>query len=135
MENKLRYLYIDGDNIGLRIEESFLNNNEEELTIINESVIQIIDQITKYLISNNQKIIFSGADGVICKGKGLDDIQILTMIRATIKDITFSIGSGFSLRDAYMALRYAKSINKDVAVRYEKSKFIIIGKQEKHFKV
>ena len=129
MENKVRYTYIDGDNIGLRIEQSFLNNSEDELTLINEGVIEIIALITEYLINNNQKIIFSGADGVICKGKNLEDIQVLSMIREKSKNITFSIGSGFSLRDAYMALRYAKSINKDVAVRYEYSKFIIIGKQ------
>jgi hypothetical protein len=125
MKNKVRYTYIDGDNIGLRIEESFLSNNEKELTFINECVIDIITQITEYLISHNQQIIFSGADGVISKGKDLEDIQILTMIREKSKNITFSIGSGFSLKDAYIALRYAKSINKDVAVRYENSKFII----------
>ena len=128
MKNKVRYTYIDGDNIGLRIEESFLSNNEKELTFINESVIHIITQITEYLISHNQQIIFSGADGVISKGKDLEDIQILRMIREKSENITFSIGSGFSLKDAYIALRYAKSINKDVAVRYENSKFKIVGR-------
>ena len=98
------------------------------MSFINQQVITIVAQITEYLSSHNQEIIFSGADGVICKGCNLEDIAVLTKIREISKEITFSIGSGNSLRDSYIALRYAKSINKNVAVRFENLEFFISGK-------
>lgn len=61
----MMYAYIDGDDIGLRIENSFMNNNEIRLKEINELVKEVIEKITIYLKENNHEIIFSGADGII----------------------------------------------------------------------
>lgn len=111
----MMYAYIDGDDIGLRIENSFMNNDETKLKEINDGVKEIIEKITSYLQKNNYTIIFSGADGIICKNEEIEVKQILEFIRKNSKEIRFSIGAGNSLNDSFLALRYAKSSGKDIA--------------------
>lgn len=112
----MKYIYVDGDNIGLRIEQSFLNNNENELRDINLKVINAVKKISDYLVTHNHKVIFSGADGIISKGVQIDIANLLKIVRAAENDFTFSIGIGSSLKDSYVALRYAKSYGKNIAV-------------------
>ncbi|WP_415349815.1 mCpol domain-containing protein [Clostridium perfringens] len=112
------YAYIDGDDIGLRIEHSFMSNDEVALKNINNDVKLMVDKITKYLIENKAKIIFSGADGIICKSDELDIKRIIEFIRNIGKGISFSIGVGSSLREAFLALRYAKASGKNIAAEY-----------------
>lgn len=114
----MKYLYIDGDNIGLKIEQSFLNNNETELNKTNLKVITTISDITAYLKEINHQIIFAGADGIIAKGKEIDIKSLLKFTRDLNNDITFSIGIGNNLKNCYVALRYAKSSGKNIAVDY-----------------
>jgi hypothetical protein len=123
----MKYLYIDGDNIGLKIEQSFFNNDEAELASINLKVINAISDISKYLIENNHKIIFAGADGIISKGEEIDVKSLLEFTRNLNNEITFSIGISNNLKNCYTSLRYAKSYGKNIAVDYSgKNKFKII---------
>lgn len=114
----MMYAYIDGDDIGLKIENSFMNNDEVTLKVINDKVKGYVEEITNYLIDNDYKIIFSGADGIICKSERIEINEILRFIRRDNKFITFSIGAGECLRDSYLALRYAKSNGKNIAAIY-----------------
>lgn len=108
------YAYIDGDDIGLRIENSFMNNDEVSLALINNKVKEMVEIITKYLIANEFEIIFSGADGIICKKNNIEAQDLLDFIRNNVEDITFSIGVGNCLKEAYLALRYAKCNGKNI---------------------
>lgn len=122
----MNYLYIDGDNIGLKIENSFFNNDENSLKVINNMVFDSIAGIANFLKIRDQEIIFSGADGIICKGPDVSLPELIDYIREISSVLTFSIGSGGSLRDAYIALRYAKSVNKNIGVVLENGGFILI---------
>jgi hypothetical protein len=113
-EVEIMYAYIDGDDIGLKIENSFMNNDEVGLASINNKVKEIVEKITLYLTSNDYKIIFSGADGIICKKENIEIKPILDFIRSNVHYVTFSLGVGNSLRDSYLALRYAKSNGKNI---------------------
>lgn len=113
------YVYIDGDDIGLRIENSFLNNNEEALRNINNEVSSLVTSITNHLTSLHCEIIFSGADGIICKSNKLELHKLKAVINEISKEIKFSIGAGTTLRDSYIALRYAKSHGKDRVAIYD----------------
>lgn len=115
----MMYAYIDGDDIGLRIENSFMNNDETRLGGVNDEVKRIVKKITTFLEEKNYKIIFSGADGIICKNENIDAKEILQFIRNNSKEISFSIGGGNSLRDSFFALRYAKSSGKDIAAIFD----------------
>ncbi|MFZ0931157.1 MAG: mCpol domain-containing protein [Syntrophobacteraceae bacterium] len=121
----MTHIYIDGDDIGLKIEKCFIDNDEASLHNINREVGEIVCTITNYLCSNGFCIIFSGADGIIAKSNYVDCEVLLKLIRTLNSNYTFSIGLGDSLRNAYFAVRYAKSISKDVAVAYDGRDFMI----------
>jgi hypothetical protein len=123
----MKYLYIDGDDIGLKIECSFFENDELQLQTINNDVKYIINEIQRHVVSKSFKIIFSGADGVIAKGKSIEASTLLSFVRSINSQFTFSIGIGNSLKDSYTALRYAKSKNKNIAVEYFDNEFEIVS--------
>jgi len=120
------YAYIDGDDIGLKIEMSFLNSDEESLRYINGCVKKSISLIEEYLLKCGAEIIFSGADGVICKSERLNLKDVFFFLRNVSSDINFSIGGGNTLKDSYIALRFAKSNGKNIAVFYDTS-FVIVS--------
>lgn len=113
------YAYIDGDDIGLRIENSFMENDEVRLKYVNELVKETVERVSLELKSSSYQIIFGGADGIICKREVINIQELLQFMRKSNKDLTFSIGVGRSLRDAFLALRYAKSSGKDIAAMYK----------------
>jgi hypothetical protein len=115
----MMYAYIDGDDIGLKIENSFMENDEERLKYINELVKKTIKEISLELESQDYKLIFGGADGIICKKEVIQLKELLFYLRGKTKELTFSFGVGMSLRDAFLALRYAKSSGKDIGAFYQ----------------
>ena len=106
------YAYLDGDDVGLRIESGLLINSEDVLRRINAEVNSVVYELTGVLICSNHEIIFSGADGIICKSEHIDVERIHSFLRETKFSIGFSIGIGHSLRDAFAALRFAKANGK-----------------------
>ena len=107
------YAYLDGDDIGLKIEKSLLTNNETTLRKINAEVDTVIHELTGFLVTSNHEIIFSGADGIICKGEHIDIDRIHLFLHEKKFAINFSIGVGQSLSEAFSALRFAKANGKN----------------------
>ena len=108
----MKYAYIDGDDIGLRIEKSILTNDEKTLRNINLEVSASIEMITTHLLKNDVEVIFSGADGIICKSPEIDITALHAMISSMNGSISFSIGVGETLTECFLALRYAKANGK-----------------------
>lgn len=106
------YAYLDGDDVGLRIENGLLINSEDVLRRTNTEVNSVVYELTEVLISSNHEVIFSGADGIICKSDQIDVERIHSFLRDTKSSICFSIGIGHSLSDAFAALRFAKANGK-----------------------
>lgn len=115
----MMYAYIDGDDIGLKIENSFMNNDEDSLRTINNHVKKAVADICSKLRNEGHEIIFGGADGIICKKDHIRVKDLLYYVRGCSEEIKFSIGVGKNLRDSYLALRYAKSNGKNIAAIYE----------------
>lgn len=107
------YFYIDGDDVGLRLEHSLLTNDEETLTQINSEVTSTIIRLTESLERRRCEIIFSGADGVIGKTHPENVDAVHDSVRSLVGSLTFSIGVGGCLRDAFAALRFAKANGKN----------------------
>jgi hypothetical protein len=116
----MMYAYIDGDDIGLKIENSFMENDEVRLKNINELVKDTVEKVTLSLESKGYEIIFGGADGIICKKEEIKTKEMLYYLRGLSDELNFSIGVGLCLRDAFLALRYAKSSGKNIAAIYQK---------------
>ncbi len=121
----MQYVYIDGDDIGLKIEKSFMTNNEAELRVVNTEVDRAVSTISNQLKDRDFDIIFCGADGIICK-KDKIDIEVLhSYISGLNFSIRFSVGIGNTLREAFLALRYAKSNGKNgIAILEDEFKWI-----------
>lgn len=109
----MKYFYIDGDDIGLRLERSLLQNDEIGLREVNAEVNSAIRQLTDHLEELGCEIIFSGADGIIAKSSDLPIDRINWSIRQIGGTLEFSVGIGDSLRDAFAALRFAKASGKN----------------------
>ena len=107
------YAYLDGDDVGLKIENGLLTNNETMLRKTNVEVNSIVCELTEFLVGSNHEIIFSGADGIICKGEHISIDMIHSFLHKTRSSIRFSIGIGRSLSDAFSALRFAKANGKN----------------------
>lgn len=112
------YVILDGDDIGLKIEKSFMENDESSLKQVNEDIKRIVSFISNYFVEEGLEIIFAGADGIICKGDDINIKELSIFVKKECLPYTFSIGIGDTLKSAFMALRYAKSINKNVTVSY-----------------
>lgn len=113
------FAYIDGDNIGLKIEKSFMDNDELSLKCVNNTVKKCIKFITEKLLATEYEIIFSGADGIICKKEQIDMVLIKEITQNL--DIEFSAGIGEDLKGAFLALRYAKANGKNIISFYSEN--------------
>ncbi|KJD43876.1 mCpol domain-containing protein [Paenibacillus terrae] len=99
----------------MKIEKSFMNNDESSLQQVNKHVLDSVQSITNQLVAEGYEIIFSGADGIICKKKNFEVQPLFHLVKNCSKEISFSMGVSPSLCDAFLALRYAKSNGKDTA--------------------
>lgn len=112
------YVYIDGDNIGMKIEQGFIGDNEGGLANLSSELQRITKQISCRLIELEHEIIFSAADGILSKSVYIDKVTIETVLNDLKSMFTFSAGIGDSLEECYIALRYAKSSGRDCVVTY-----------------
>ena len=115
------YAYLDGDDIGLKIENGLLTNDETILRKTNAEVNSIVCELTGFLVGLNHEIIFSGADGIICKGEHIGIDRIHSFLHETKSSIKFSIGIGRSLSDAFSALRFVKANGKNATAALNES--------------
>lgn len=119
----MQYVYIDGDDIGLKIEKSFMTNNEAELRVVNIEVDKAVSTISNQLKDIGFDIIFCGADGIIGKKDMIDIKKLHLSISQLPFSIRFSVGIGNTLREAFLALRYAKSNGKNGIAILEEDEF------------
>lgn len=111
----MKYISIDGDDVGQKITNAYLRNNVTELIKINNLIQEKIQLIAEELVSEGFSIIFCAADGVAAhtKDQNIDEHLIYDKVKSIAgEQITFSAGVGSSLRDAYIALLSAKSSGK-----------------------
>ena len=111
----MKYISIDGDDIGRKITHYYLTNNESELKKFSKNLCKVTDEISKYLLMINCNIIFSAADGIVASfNKNLDINKLFEKIQEIESfGITFSAGVGNNLQETYMALLYSKSKGKN----------------------
>lgn len=110
-----RFITIDGDDIGQLIVSCYLKNDHLALARTNELVKNTTEAIADYLRSNGFSVLFCAADGVAAYTDLIfpDDKELYSAIKALAdNNISFSVGIGASLREAYVALLSAKSSGK-----------------------
>ncbi|MBL8161473.1 MAG: mCpol domain-containing protein [Anaerolineae bacterium] len=118
------YIAIDGDNIGSYIEYLFLMNNTEKLGEFSKTY----ELSMQWLVSDLQNklgatSIFTGGDNsLLSTDSGIFSLGLLEMTRVEFfqrTGQTLSIGLGYTPREAYFALKLAKTSGKNSVRRYE----------------
>lgn len=111
----MKYITIDGDDIGQKITSAYLRNDLHGLTKINNIVKSKTRLISDLLANHGFVVIFCAADGVAayCESNEIDFTFIYREIENISQgDISFSAGVGRDLRESYIALLSAKSNGK-----------------------
>ncbi|EMK3397952.1 mCpol domain-containing protein [Vibrio parahaemolyticus] len=111
----MKYITIDGDDIGRRITSYYLNENEAGLERISYDLTLAVENISNLLTASGFEVIFCAADGVLAK-TSLDinyELLFSQIQLCATHNITFSAGVGGSLKSAYIALMDAKSSGKN----------------------
>jgi len=126
---RLIYVGLDGDDIGKKIEKCLLENDEKEAARLSQEVINTKDKIDEYLRSLNFEIIFSAGDDILSKGNSIDIEKLKEFLLNVEDECSFSAGIANTMAKTYVALKYAKSIGKNVIVKYNQE-----DKLEIHYK-
>jgi len=107
----MRYITIDGDDVGQKITSAYLANDADGLIKTNDLVQKKTAQIADYLKSQSFEILFCAADGVAgLSTQHFQNQALFAEIRRIAGDeLSFSAGVGNTLRDSYIALLSAKS--------------------------
>ncbi len=116
----MKYISIDGDDVGRKITSLYLSNNETGLSEISLALKLSTKEISRKLEKYGFGVIFCAADGVVASiDKHVDMNCIFKEIQTLApKGMTFSAGAGSSLRESYMALISAKCNGKNCLHEY-----------------
>lgn len=111
----MKYITIDGDDVGQKIASAYFRNDESELTRVNDLVCSTTQAIADFLKAQGFTVMFCAADGVAgyCYDPAPDDEFLFKSISDLVRsELKFSVGIGRDLRESYIALLSAKSNGK-----------------------
>lgn len=111
----MKYITIDGDDIGQKISACYFRNDSQALLNLNKSVESIIQKVAHFLAGQGFEVIFSAADGVAAYSNSpihSNETLYLEISRIGGRQLTFSVGVGSTLRESYIALLVSKSNGK-----------------------
>ena len=111
----MTFVTIDGDDIGRRLAACYLSNDVKALQFTKDLVELKTRQISGLLETLGYDVLFCAADGVTAYSNdiALDKRTLYQKINdITGVELAFSVGVGSSLREAYVALLFAKSTGK-----------------------
>lgn len=116
----MKYISIDGDDIGRKITSYYLSNDSENLSKLSSELKISTEKIAFQLQSIGFSVLFCAADGVVASTKLENDFNNLfdSISKLAPNGITFSAGVGSSPREAYIALISAKSNGKNCLHQY-----------------
>lgn len=116
----MKYISIDGDDVGRKITACYLSNDRNGLAVLSQSLQATTKAISIRLEEYGFEVIFCAADGVVASTElDVDLKSIFSEIREISPDgVTFSAGSGANLRESYIALLSAKSNGKNCLHEY-----------------
>lgn len=110
------FVTIDGDDVGRRLAACYFLNDVKALQETKKLVELKTQRISELLTTLGYDVLFCAADGVTAYSEGclIDDGGLYQSIKDTVgSELAFSVGVGKTLREAYVALLFAKSTGKD----------------------
>lgn len=122
----MRYVGIDGDNIGNKLELCLLENNEIGVKLLSREVEGILLNFSQQLSALGMEIIFCSGDSLLCKGESINLSYLSKLVKIEKNSIKFSVGVGYTVKDAYIALKYAKASGKNKLVSLENDRYTVV---------
>ena len=121
------YIAIDGNDVGKHLEGLILSGDLEGLHAFSLKITFLINTIEQFIIKQGGKCFLRGGDNILAYIMQ-DKLMVIVKYISTLKtdDISFSIGIGNDVIDAYLALKYAKSMKKGYICRKDNNNFNII---------
>jgi GTP cyclohydrolase III len=118
------YLAVDGDDVGHRLEYLMLMNDRESIIEFSKTFQCAMDWLESKLVTDfDAEIIFNGGDNLLAclpldylSSKALEELRDSFAEKATS---TLSAGLGDSPRQAYFALKLAKTSGKNCVRRFQ----------------
>lgn len=110
------FLALDGDDIGRRLELYMLTENLDELRKFSSAFSSIVAKLTDHLsASPSVDIILGSGDSILVALPAEEISKAVGLVERLTSEtgFTFSGGYGTSMREAYIALKIAKSTGKN----------------------
>ena len=108
------FLALDGDDVGRRLELCMLTNDLEALREFSSSFDSAMRALVQSACSiDGVELVLFGGDSVMLRVRSDVLQEVLSLARRTTGRFTFSGGYAPSMREAYLALKLAKSSGKD----------------------
>ncbi len=116
----MRYIGLDGDNIGRLVESYFIENNVSKLVEFSRNVVRALDEIRIMGEHNGADVLFCTGDSILLYGDidvsfGTEMLEVFH--RETGK--TASVGIGQNMANTYLGLKLAKSRGGGQVVHYQ----------------
>lgn len=118
--NDLRFISIDGNNIGKRIEQYILSEQFDALRSFSDCVSTAISKVSHFIVGLGGTVLMSGGDNLLAtvpQNECHSIIRFLTQIQT--KGIPFAMGIGHNARASFLALKYAKATESNCIVYEE----------------
>ena len=117
------YIAVDGNETGKHLEKYLLSNDLEKIRNISLNLNQQIESLRSEFVNVDGDVLISGGDNILVVADSTAISVICQRIREMPQgEICFSTGIGNSARNAYLALKYAKSIHAEF-VGFDGEKF------------
>lgn len=112
------FLAADGDDIGSEIERLIIISDKHLLSQFWKDITKEVSDIEIKLKSKKARIILCGGDSILAELPEQDLHNFIAEVFGDLKHMSFSIGAGTSMLEAYIALKMAKSSGKKCWVDY-----------------
>jgi GTP cyclohydrolase III len=112
------YMAIDGDDVGAEIERLVVLCQPEALTFYWKSVSSVITKLGKQLTCQGANVLICGGDTILAELDKAPSFKLIYELFSNTLPLSFSIGTGQTMLEAYIALKTAKVSGKNCWVDY-----------------
>ena len=108
MKTEEYFIFLDGDQVGKRMEQVILKSDISEVEELSKGISSQFHELQLKMTSLGIKVIIAAGDNIIGVGSQEKIVSSFKHINGSV--VSISAGVGWELLDAYLALRYAKSL-------------------------
>ncbi|MDB9526779.1 mCpol domain-containing protein [Oscillatoria sp. CS-180] len=115
----MKYIGIDGDDVGAKLELFLLQNDERKIAEFSRSVENTVRRLESQARELDLEVIFCAGDSLLCKGQEQALGKLIRILNFQQESLSFSAGIGNTIKDAYIALKYAKASGKNMIINLD----------------